>query len=61
LTNTLKAKGIKTIIGHGKYEIHKDDTIIYSAAVAESPEVQAARALRKTNRHMIICNYFEFL
>lgn len=61
LTNTLKAKGIKTIIGHGKYEIHKDDTVIYSAAVAESTEVQAARALRKTNRHMIICNYFEFL
>ncbi|MEI7563601.1 MAG: hypothetical protein WCJ39_08465 [bacterium] len=41
--------------------MHKDDTIIYSAAVAESPEVQAARALWKTNRHMIICNYFEFL
>lgn len=62
LTQKLRDKGIKTIIGHGKYKVLRWDIIIYSAAVAESPEVLEARAIMKAKKQpMIIVNYFEFL
>lgn len=62
LTQKLRDKWIKTIIGHGKYKVLRWDIIIYSAAVAESPEVLEARAVMKAKKMpMIILNYFEFL
>ena len=62
LTQKLRDKWIKTIIGHGIYKVLRWDIIIYSAAVADSPEVLEARAVMKAKKMpMIILNYFEFL
>lgn len=62
LTDKLKAKGLKVIIGHGKYKIQYWDVIIYSEAVAECIEVLEAREIKKTKRKvMVILNYFQFL
>ncbi|MFA7298100.1 MAG: cyanophycin synthetase [Candidatus Absconditabacterales bacterium] len=62
LTDKLKAKGLKVIIGHGKYKIQYGDVIIYSEAVAECIEVLEAREIKKTKRKvMVILNYFQFL
>lgn len=62
LTQRLRDKWIKTIIGHGKYKVLRWDIIMYSAAVAESPEVLEARAVMRAKKQpMIILNYFEFL
>ncbi len=62
LTDKLKAKGLKVIIGHGKYKVQLGDVIIYSEAVAECEEVREARKIMKTNKKvMVILNYFQFL
>ncbi len=62
LTDKLKAKGMKVIIGHGKYKVQLGDVIIYSEAVAECEEVLEARKIMKTNKKvMVILNYFQFL
>ncbi|MCX6823101.1 MAG: Mur ligase family protein [candidate division SR1 bacterium] len=62
LTQRLRDKGIKTIIGHGKYKVLRGDIIIYSEATRESVEVLEARAVMKAKKMpMIILNYFEFL
>lgn len=62
LTQRLRGKWIKTIIGHGKYKVLWWDIIIYSEATRESVEVLEARAFMKAKKQpMIILNYFEFL
>jgi len=62
LTDKLKAKWLKVIIGHGKYKIQLGDVVLYSEAVAECEEVIEARKIMKTNKKvMIILNYFQFL
>lgn len=62
LTDKLKAKGLTVIIGHGNYQIHLGDVVIYSEATAESPEVLEARNIMKTSKKvMVILNYFQFL
>ncbi|MEI6426341.1 MAG: Mur ligase family protein [Candidatus Absconditabacteria bacterium] len=62
LTDNLKKKGIKVIIGHGKYEITIKDAVIYSEAVANSVEVLEARKLiTKHQLMMLSMNYFQFL
>lgn len=62
LTDKLKAKWLKVIIGHGKHKIQLWDIIIYSEAVAECEEVVEARKIMKANRKvMVILNYFQFL
>lgn len=62
LTDKLKAKGLKVIIGHGKYKVQLGDVILYSEAVAECEEVLEARKIMKANRKvMVILNYFQFL
>jgi len=62
LTDKLKAKWLKVIIGHGKYKVQLGDVIIYSEAVAECEEVLEARKIMKANRKvMVILNYFQFL
>jgi UDP-N-acetylmuramate--alanine ligase len=62
LTQKLRDQWMKMIIGHGKYKVLRWDIIIYSAAVAESPEVLEARAVMKAKKQpMIILDYFEFL
>lgn len=62
LTQRLKDKWIKTIIGHWKHIIQRWDIVIYSAAVDESTEVLQARALMKEHKQpMILLDYFEFL
>ncbi len=62
LTDKLKTKWLQVIIGHEKYKVHLGDVVIYSEAVAESPEVLEARKIMKENRKvMVILNYFQFL
>ena len=62
LTDKLKAKGLKVIIGHGKHKIQLGDVVIYSEAVAECEEVLEARKIMKANQKvMVILNYFQFL
>ena len=62
LTQRLKAKWIKTIIGHGKYKVMRGDIVIYSETAAECIEVLEARAVMKAKKQpMIILNYFQFL
>ena len=62
LTDKLKTKGLKVIIGHGKHKIQLGDVIIYSEAVAECEEVLEARKIMKANKKvMVILNYFQFL
>lgn len=62
LTDKLKAKGLKVIIGHGKYKVQLWDAVIYSEAVAECEEVREARKIMKANQKvMVILNYFQFL
>ncbi|MCX6825306.1 MAG: Mur ligase domain-containing protein [candidate division SR1 bacterium] len=62
LTDKLKAKGLKVIIGHGKYKVQLGDAVIYSEAVAECEEVREARKIMKANQKvMVILNYFQFL
>jgi len=62
LTDKLKEKGLKVIIGHGKHKIHLWDVVIYSEATAECEEVLEARKIMKANKKvMIILNYFQFL
>lgn len=62
LTDNLKTKWLKVIIGHGKYEPKIDDVVIYSEAAAESSEVTKAKQLiRDQKKMMLIMNYFQFL
>ncbi len=62
LTDKLKAKWMKVIIGHGKYKVQLGDVVIYSEATAECEEVLDARKTMKTNKKvMVILNYFQFL
>jgi len=62
LTDNLEKKGLKVIIGHGKYTPTIEDAIIYSEAVAESIEIQTARNLViEHKKMMLIMNYFQFL
>ncbi len=62
LTDKLEAKGLKVIIGHGKYKVQLGDAVIYSEAVAECQEVLEARKIMKANKKvMVILNYFQFL
>ena len=62
LTDNLKKKGIKVIIGHGKYEVSIKDAIIYSEAVANSVEVLESRKLITKHQLMMFrMNYFQFL
>ena len=62
LTDKLKAKWIKVIIGHGQYEPKIDDAVIYSEATVNSVEVISAKNLiHEHQRMMLIMNYFQFL
>ncbi len=62
LTDKLEAKGLKVIIGHGKYKVQLWDVIIYSEATSECEEVLEARKIMKANKKvMVILNYFQFL
>lgn len=62
LTDKLKAKWMKVIIGHGKYKVQLGDVVIYSEATTECEEVLDARKIMKTNKKvMVILNYFQFL
>ncbi len=62
LTDKLKTKGLKVIIGHGKYKVQLWDVVIYSEATADCEEVIEAKKIMKENRKvMIILNYFQFL
>lgn len=62
LTDKLKEKWLKVIIGHGKQKIQLGDVIIYSEATAECEEVLEARKIMKANKKvMVILNYFQFL
>lgn len=62
LTDKLKDKWIKIIIGHGKYKVQLGDVVIYSEATAECEEVLEARKIMKANKKvMIILSYFQFL
>ncbi len=62
LTDKLDAKGMKVIIGHGKYKVQLGDAVIYSEAVAECEEVVTARKIMKEQKKaMVILNYFQFL
>lgn len=62
LTDKLKAKGLKVIIGHGKYKVQLGDVVIYSEATFECEEVLEARKIMKANKKvMVILNYFQFL
>jgi len=62
LTDNLKKKGIKVIIGHGKYEVSIKDAIIYSEATANSVEVLESRKLITKHQLMMFrMNYFQFL
>ncbi len=62
LTDKLEAKGMKVIIGHGKYKVQLWDITIYSEATAECKEIVEARKIMKENRKvMVILNYFQFL
>lgn len=62
LTDKLKTKWLKVIIGHGKHKIQLWDVVIYSEAVAECEEVLEARKIMKANKKvMVILNYFQFL
>ena len=62
LTDKLKTKWLKVIIGHGKYKVQLWDIILYSEAVAECEEVIEARKIMKANKKvMVILNYFQFL
>lgn len=62
LTDTLKTKWLEVIIGHGKYQPTVDDSIIYSEAALNSPEVTWAKILNNSLiKKMLIMNYFQFL
>lgn len=62
MTDKLKAKGMKVIIGHGKYTVQLGDIVIYSEATFECEEVLEARKIMKANKKvMVILNYFQFL
>lgn len=62
LTDKLKAKWMKIIIGHGKHKVQLGDVVIYSEATAECEEVREARNIMKANKKvMVILNYFQFL
>jgi len=63
LTDTLQAKGMQIIIGHGSYQGNSRDIVIYSAAAHQSVEVQFALDHRKDDhKHpWLVLNYFEFL
>jgi len=62
LTDKLKAKGLKVIIGHGKHKVQLWDVVIYSEATTECQEVLEARKIMKANKKvMVILNYFQFL
>ncbi len=62
LTDNLEKKWLKVIIGHRKYTPTIDDIIIYSEAVAQSPEILKARSLITEHKKIIfIMNYFQFL
>lgn len=62
ITQSLKNRGIKVQIGHGKYQVKADDILIYSEAVKDSPEVQEAFELKLTQQQPLkIWNYFQFL
>ncbi|MFA5747737.1 MAG: cyanophycin synthetase [Candidatus Absconditabacterales bacterium] len=62
LTDKLKEKGLKVIIGHGNYKVQQDDKIIYSEATVESIEVKTAREIaKKIKRPAFLMNYFQFL
>ena len=62
LTDKLKSKWMKVIIGHGIYKVQLGDVVIYSEAVVECEEVLEAKKIMKENRKvMVILNYFQFL
>ncbi len=62
LTDKLQARWLQTIIWHWQYQIDKNDSIIYSEAAANSPEVFLAKEIsKKEKKIMLIMNYFQFL
>ncbi|MCF7834975.1 hypothetical protein K9M48_02875 [Candidatus Gracilibacteria bacterium] len=62
LTDKLKEKGIKVIIGHGKYKVDLNDIVIYSEAVHDCVEIQEAKKLFKEKGKIFRSrNYFQFL
>ena len=54
LTDKLDAKGMKVIIGHGKYKVQIGDAVIYSEAVAECEEVVTARKIMKEQKKAMV-------
>lgn len=62
-TDKLAKKGMHIMIGHGIYQGHPQDVVIYSAATPGSPEVQFARTHRQDDyKHPgLVVSYFEFL
>lgn len=62
ITDNLQNMWIDVIIWHGKYKIHEWDAVIYSEAVAESPEVLQAKQIAESySKAMLVMNYFQFL
>jgi len=62
LTDNLQKKWLKVIIWHWNYQPKIDDSIIYSEAAVNSPEVIWARELISQHQKIIlIMNYFQFL
>lgn len=62
LTDNLEKRWLNIIYGHGNYTVNPWDTIIYSAAAEQSPEViQAQQLLQDYPKWMLVCNYFQFL
>lgn len=62
LTDALSAMWANVVIGHGTYEVTRDDAVIYSAAAINSVEVQTAKQFEHDGKSaVIVWNYFEFL
>ena len=61
ITQQLSSKWVQ-IFKHWKYQVKSDDTVIYSAATKESPEVLKAFELKKSeHKSLLIRDYFQFL
>ena len=61
ITQQLQQKWVK-VFKHWKYKLKPDDSVIYSAATKESPEVLKAFELKKSeHKSFLIWDYFQFL
>lgn len=62
LTDSLEQQWLSLIYGHGKYQVTPGETVIYSVAAEQSPEVQQALSfVPDYAQWMLVLNYFQFL